>query len=190
MFVSFNMRFRAVAATTKNEWGNCHKQWARKVAAQKAIIMKLLGFFLLLLAVLHSPYPTSFWTLFPVTISRFLAHDSRVLQLKFIYFYCFCSFWARIYSQRNIYLYIGIYICSKSGQFCDNFIPFYFLLNGKCIKRIKKKYRALSCSHFANENVEEIIYFFAHEDEEKEKGKRQRTRGNILSYFALNFNRI
>lgn len=60
MFVSFNMRFRAVAATTKNEWENCHKQWARKVAAQKAIIMKLLGFFLLLPAVLHSPYPTCF----------------------------------------------------------------------------------------------------------------------------------
>lgn len=83
MFVSFNMRFRAVAATTKNEWGNCHKQWARKVAAQKAIIMKLLGHFLLLLAVLHSPYPTCFLDSVPsyhfsVFGSRFSGSSTQV----------------------------------------------------------------------------------------------------------------
>lgn len=148
MFVSFNMRFRAVAATTKNEWGNCHKQWARKVAAQKAIIMKLLGFFLLLLAVLHSPYPTSFWTLFPVTISRFLAYDSRVLQLKFIYFYCFCSFWARIYSQRNIYLYIGIYrfqVGSVLRQFYSILFSFEWKVHKKNQEEVSRSFLLSLC---------------------------------------------
>lgn len=130
MFVSFNMRFRAGAAT-KNEMGNCHKQWARKVAAQKAIIMKLLGLFLLLFSILHT---RCFWTLFPVTISRFLAHDFRVLQLKFIYFYFFCSFWARIYEQRNIYLYIGIYMF-RVGSVLRLFYSILFYFEWKVHKK-------------------------------------------------------
>lgn len=58
--VGFNTRFIDINDVTclyrltckqkqKPEWGNCHKQWARKFAAQKAIIMKLLGLFLLFL---------------------------------------------------------------------------------------------------------------------------------------------
>lgn len=92
-----------------------------------------------------------------------------------------------------IHLYIGIYMF-RVGSVVRQFYSILFYFEWKVHKkRSKKKYRALSCSHSANENVEEIIYFFAQENEEGAgagEGKRQRTRGNILSYFALNFNRI
>lgn len=71
---------------------------------------------------------------------------------------------------------------------CDNFIPFYFILNGKCIKkeRSKKKYRALSCSHFANENVEEIIYFFAQENEEGAGvGEKGKGKGQEATFYLI-----
>lgn len=95
--------------------------------------MKLLGFFsLLFLDVL--------WTLFPVSISRFLAHDSRVLQLEFIYFYCFCSFGARIYGQRNIYicLYIGIYMF-RVGSVVRQFYSILFYFEWKVHKKRKNQ---------------------------------------------------
>lgn len=44
-------------------------------------------------------------------------------------------------------------------------------------KRSKKKYRALSCSHFANENVEEIIYFFAQDEDEEGAGVGEKGKG-------------
>lgn len=158
--------------------------------------MKLLGIFS------RSSLPFLHSTLFllSVLISCFLALDSRysvrafrVLQLEFIYFYCFCSFSARIYEQRTIYLYIDIYMFRVGSVlrqfysilFCFTLFYFIFLLRMESAQR-SKKYRSLS--RFVNENEEEIIYFFfAQEEDGGESGRKAKDKRQHSILFCTKF---
>lgn len=141
---------------------------------------------------LHRSTFSAFSTLcshFSVLGSRFSLYASRVLQLKFIYFYCFCSFWATIYEQRNIYLYIDIYMF-RVGSVLRQFYSILFYFEWK-VHTEPRRIAPFARFEWKRKRNNLLVFFCPRRRWKRSRAReRRRTRGNILSYFALNFNRI